>query len=143
MEGRREVRSEWVTAGRVGLVGVAGVGLPGVGGMEKEEEEGLVVTLTIPGSRRRSSWKCSREATRSLENSLALWVPAKMGAVKRGQRAEAACWRPGRVRAAARVRASCTAEVKRVQSSTVSWAVVLGRVAGGVSERMLTNSDFV
>ena len=43
---------------------------------------GLVVVGVVvgrartPGSRRRSSWKCTRAATRSLENSRAEWVRA-------------------------------------------------------------------
>jgi hypothetical protein len=113
--------------GRVGLVAAVVVG----------------VKASTPGSRRRSSWKWTRAAMRSLENSRAEWVPAWMGAVKRGQRAVQACWKEGRVREAARARASWTAAVKRVQRSAVSCGVVLGRVAGGLADRMETKSGLV
>lgn len=96
-----------------------------------------------PGSRRRSSWKWVRAATRSLENSRAEWVRAWMGAVKRGQRAVQAWEKDGRVREAERARASWTAAVKRVQRSAVSWRVVLGRAGGGERARMEMKSDLV
>jgi hypothetical protein len=101
------------------------------------------VRARTPGSRRRSSWKCTRAATSSLENSRAEWVPAWMGAVKRGQRAVQAWRKEGRVRDAARARASWTAAVKRAQRSAVSWGVVLGRTGGGEVERMETKSGLV
>lgn len=66
-----------------------------------------------------------------------------MGAVKRGQRARAACRKEGRVREADLVRASWTAAVKRDQRSAVSCGVVLGKGCGGVWLRMVTNSVFV
>ena len=141
--GRRAVRSECeslLCCGRADVftgvevaVVVVWVRTGGGGG-----EAGLL--LTMPGSRRRSSWKCTRAATMSLENSRGPWVPARIGAVKRGQRASHAWRKVGRVRAAARVRASWTAEVKRAQSSAVSSGVVLGRAGGGVRARMETNS---
>jgi hypothetical protein len=49
----------------------------------------------------------------------------------------------GRVREAARARASWTAAVKRVQRSVVSDWVVLGRGEGGEMDRMETNSGLV
>jgi hypothetical protein len=113
---------------------------------------GLVVVAAVvvvvgrartPGSRRRSSWKCTRAATRSLENSRAEWVRAWMGAVKRGQRAVQAWRKEGSVREAARASASWTAAVKRAQRSAVSCSVVLGRAAGGVPERMAMKSVLV
>jgi hypothetical protein len=63
--------------------------------------------------------------------------------VKRGQRAAQAWRNEGRVREAARARASWTAAVKRAQRSAVSWAVVLGRAGGGEAERMAMKSGFV
>lgn len=96
-----------------------------------------------PGSSSRSSWKCTRAATRSLENSRAECVPAWIGAVKRGQRAAQAWRKEGRVREAARARASWTAAVKRAHRSIVSWSVVLGRARGGVVDRMAMKSGLV
>jgi hypothetical protein len=78
-----------------------------------------------------------------LENSRAEWVPAWMGAVKRGQRAAQAWAKEGSVREAARARASWTAAVKRGQRSAVSCAVVLGRVGGGERARMEMKSCLV
>jgi hypothetical protein len=84
-----------------------------------------------------------RAATSSLENSRAVWVPAWIGAVKRGQRAVQAWRKDGSVREAARARESCTAAVKRAQRSAVSEGVVLGRGGGGVVERIEMNSGLV
>lgn len=80
--------------------------------VELEVELGFLVVpvyagmATMPGSRSRSSWKCTRAATSSLENSRGPWVPARMGAVKRGHSAVQAWRRAGRVREADRARAS-------------------------------------
>ena len=107
MVGRRVARSEAAVAvvGPLGLGVVEGrvsLGLTGVDELGSRDpfvtaavvavvDDNGVMAMT-PGSSRRSSWKCTRAATSSLENSRAVWVPAWMGAVKRGQRA-AQAWR--------------------------------------------------
>lgn len=72
-------------------------------------------------------------------------MPARMGAVKRGQRDVQACWSAGRVREADRAKASWTAPVKRFHSSVVSCIVVVGSGALGseVVFKMVTNSFLV
>jgi len=131
--GRSEARSV-----NDGVLGGALVAVPlATDWVDAGAEEAMA---TMPGSRRRSSWKCTRAATRSLENSRGAWVPASMGAVKRGQRAVQASQIEGRVREAARAKASWTAAVKRAQRSVVSWAVALGSGGGGEAVSMATNS---
>lgn len=101
------------------------------------------VVRTMLGFRSPSSWKCTREATSSLENSLAVYVPAEMGATKRGQRAWQTWRKEGRVREAAFARESWAAPQKRVQRSAVSCGVEVGIVGGGSRARILTNSCFL
>lgn len=100
---------------------------------------------TMPGSNKDSSWKWTRAATISLENSRGACVPARMGAVKRGQRDVQACCSEGRVRDAERAKASCTAPVNRFHSSVVSCIVVVGSGVLGseVVLRIVTNSVLV
>lgn len=81
------------------------------------EAEGLVVAIasaglsfglteTILGFKRDSSWKCTLPAMSSLENSLGVCVPARIGAVNRGQRAWQLWRKEGSVREADFVRES-------------------------------------
>lgn len=61
---------------------------------------------TILGLSKDSSWKCTLPAINSFENSFGRCVPARMGAVKRGQSAWQLCLNDGSVRDADFVRES-------------------------------------
>ena len=97
---------------------------------------------TILGFSKDSSWKCTLPAISSFENSFGVCVPAKIGAVKRGQSAWQLCLNEGNVRDADFVRESYTAAQNRVQRSRVSWCVHVATGCGGVRDRMRTNSFF-
>lgn len=88
-----------------------------------------------------SSWKCRRAATRILENSLASYVPATMGAVKRGHSDWQLSVKEYSERAADLIRESCTAAQNRAQSSFVSRVVVPGMGSGGDKDIIWTYSD--
>lgn len=105
-------------------------------------EDALGRTETMLGLRMDSSWKWTRAAISSLENSFGRCVPAIMGAVKRGQRLLQQSRNAGKVREAAFIRESCTAAQKRVHRSRVSCCVVPVSGSGGVRDRMRTNSCF-
>lgn len=113
-----------------------------VGRRAVRSDEGALVAVVVMrvGLRRDSSWKCTRAATRSLLNSLGVWVPARMGAMKRGHRVAQVSLKEGRVREAERMRESWTAAQKRAQRSRVSWAVVPEMGDGGDRDRMRTKS---
>lgn len=61
---------------------------------------------TMLGLSKDSSWKCTLPAISSFENSFGRCVPARMGAVKRGQSAWQLCLNDGSVRDADFVRES-------------------------------------
>lgn len=126
----------------------------GVRLLERARGCGVVAeVVTMVGMSTDSDWNRVRCERRSLLNSLAWKVPARMGAVKVGQRRRHVVRKETTSRPECRARVSQTAEVKRFQTVALlcsSGALTPdceeqaeGEIGGGERERILRASDLV